>query len=285
MKKPEAIFLDMDGTLLREDNFVSDETMATIDAVRRAGIPVFIATGRGQGEILTRAPKGFTVDGIISSNGMTGYLGEELLFQHTLDFPLVKEVIQAAGEHNMYYEVFPTTGEGVALKKDQPMLAAEISGEKPADILGSEWRERLEALDGGITWVDTIEDVGYSKFYCFSKDKEKLAKWKMTLEEIHQRYPFSTSSSTQANIEIMVTEKNKATGIKDILTKINVKPEHILVMGDSFNDVPMFEYAGYAVAMKNAPDELKQMADDVTALTNDEDGVSAYLKTHILNNG
>lgn len=282
MKQPQAIFLDMDGTLLREDNYVSEETMTTIHQVRDQGIPVFIATGRGQSEILTRAPEGFCVDGIISSNGMTGYLGEELLFQHTLDFSLVKEVIASARELGIYYEVFPTTGEGVALKQDQAMLEAEISGEKPNDILGSEWNERVEAIGGGITWVDEINDVGYSKFYCFSKDQTKLAKWKSRLDEIHARYPFSTSSSTPANVEIMVTEKNKATGIQDILARLNIDPADILVMGDSFNDVPMFEYAGYSVAMKNAPDALKAMTDDVTRFTNDENGVSDYLKTHIL---
>ncbi|GEM03248.1 haloacid dehalogenase [Halolactibacillus miurensis] len=282
MRQPKAIFLDMDGTLLREDNYVSEETMTTIQQVRAKDIPVFIATGRGQSEILTRAPVGFEVDGIISSNGMTGYLGEELLFQHTLDFPLVKDVIAAARELNIYYEVFPTTGEGVALKQDQAMLKAEISGEKPADILGSEWNERVEAIGGGITWVDEVKDIGYSKFYCFSKDASKLDQWKARLNEIHARYPFSTSSSTPANVEIMVTEKNKATGIQAVLTKLNIDPADILVMGDSFNDVPMFEYAGFSVAMKNAPDELKAMTDDVTRLTNDENGVSDYLNTHIL---
>ncbi|GEM01559.1 hypothetical protein SAMN05421839_1124 [Halolactibacillus halophilus] len=282
MKQPQAIFLDMDGTLLREDNYVSEETMTTIHQVRDQGIPVFIATGRGQSEILTRTPEGFCVDGIISSNGMTGYLDEELLFQHTLDFSLVKEVIEAARELEIYYEVFPTTGEGVALIQDQATLEAEISGEKPADILGSEWNERVEAISGGITWVDEIKDVGYSKFYCFSKDQKKIAQWKSRLNEIHARYPFSTSSSTPANVEIMVTEKNKATGIQGILTRLNIDPANILVMGDSFNDVPMFEYAGYSVAMKNAPDQLKAMTDDVTRFTNDENGVSDYLKTHVL---
>lgn len=282
MEQPQAIFLDMDGTLLTEDNYVSEESAATIRRVREKGIPVFIATGRGQSEIVPRVPQGFIVDGVISSNGMTGYLGEELLFQHTLDFALVKEIIDAARELKVYYELFPTSGECIALNQDYTILKEEIDGEKPASVLGSEWKERVKAINDEINWVDMIEDVGYSKFYCFSKEEKKLAKWKERLEQIHTRFPFSTSSSSSANIEIMVTKKNKATGIQTILKKINVKNEDILVMGDSFNDVPMFEYAGFSVAMKNAPDALKEIADDVTRLTNDENGVSDYLKTHIL---
>nr|WP_255349939.1 HAD-IIB family hydrolase [Halolactibacillus sp. JCM 19043] len=65
MRQPKAIFLDMDGTLLREDNYVSEETMTTIQQVRAKDIPVFIATGRGQSEILTRAPLDLKLTGLL----------------------------------------------------------------------------------------------------------------------------------------------------------------------------------------------------------------------------
>lgn len=75
MRKPKAIFLDMDGTMLNNYNRVTDNTKSVIDKLRESGIYVFIVTGRGKNEIFQTAPDGFEVDGVISSNGMIGYLG------------------------------------------------------------------------------------------------------------------------------------------------------------------------------------------------------------------
>ena len=57
--------------------------------------------------------------------------------------------------------------------------------------------------------------------------------------------------------------------------KINLKDS--IAIGDSFNDLTMFETVGHSVAMGNAPDEIKKMVDEVTD-TNNEDGVAKFLE-------
>ena len=52
-----------------------------------------------------------------------------------------------------------------------------------------------------------------------------------------------------------------------------------MAIGDNFNDMDMIEYAGIGVAMGNAPDEVKAVADEVT-LSNDEDGLKYTLEKH-----
>lgn len=282
MQLPKAIFLDMDGTLLNSENNLPVKNMEVIDRLREKGVKVFVATGRGQKEIFPRAPKGFALDGVISSNGMTGYMGEAKLFEHTLPHTLVEQVINLARQHQVYYELFPTSGEAYVEACDRDMLASEIVGDKPAGVQISEWSERLESLAGGITWVNQLDDLGYSKFYTFSKDTAKISQWQAVLAELQKTEPFSTSQSSPYNVEIMVDQKNKATGIKDVLERLAIAPADILVMGDSFNDKPMFEYAGFSVAMKNAPEEMKALADDVTAYSNDEEGVYHYLTDKFL---
>ncbi|WP_440897809.1 Cof-type HAD-IIB family hydrolase [Amphibacillus sp. Q70] len=277
MIEPKAIFLDMDGTLLASDNRVSQTTKLIIDQIREKGIYVFIATGRAKREIFTTAPTGFEVDGVISSNGMTGYLGTKKLFEHTLPFPLVEKVVQLARENQVYYELFPTEGLPRVEQVDQTMLLKEVEDPKP-DVVGiSEWIERKEAIETGINWVDQIEPDKYSKFYCFSRNHEKIELWQRILEELNQTIPFSMSSSTLHNIEIMVANKNKATGIQHFLEHLNLTPDQILAMGDSYNDESMFKLAGHTVAMKNAPIEVQAMTDEVTSYTNDEEGVYHYL--------
>ncbi|NLJ19249.1 HAD hydrolase family protein, partial [Globicatella sulfidifaciens] len=53
--------------------------------------------------------------------------------------------------------------------------------------------------------------------------------------------------------------------------------DNILAFGDENNDLEMLEYAGLGVAMKNATEEIKAAANDITRLTNDEDGLADYL--------
>ncbi|SDB82188.1 hypothetical protein SAMN05421734_101182 [Pelagirhabdus alkalitolerans] len=280
---PKAIFLDMDGTLLNYQNRITKRTKEAIDRVREKGIYVFIATGRGKDEIYPATPEGFEVDGIISSNGMIGYLNDQCLFEHTLPFNVVQTLVEKARVSNIYYEVFPTSGRGRVEQKDRPMLEANIAGEKATTLGINEWNERLEAIDGTIEWVDKLANEGYSKFYFFSNDQDEMEKWKKELSELQDALPFSMSSSTDHNVEVMVEGKNKATGIQDCLSHLKIDAKDSLAIGDSYNDVEMLKMIGYSVAMKNAPEPIKALADTVTDLSNEEEGVADYLEKHILN--
>ena len=53
----------------------------------------------------------------------------------------------------------------------------------------------------------------------------------------------------------------------------------MIAIGDNYNDMDMLQYAGVGIAMGNAPDIVKEKADDITA-TNDEDGVAKALEKY-----
>lgn len=277
LAEPKAIFLDMDGTILDHHNQVSQNTKVVIDKLRAKGIPVFIATGRSREEIFPIVPEGFTVDGIISSNGMTVYLGDEKIKEHSLSLELVNEIIEKAHKNDVYYELFPAVGERLVLKEHQSILDAEIEDPQPESVGINEWLSRKEAMDGQIKWVDSIEEQAFSKFYCFSKSKAHINKWIAILDVLKEKTAFTTSSSSEHNVEIMVANVNKGTSIQLILDHLNIPADEILVMGDSHNDLPMFALAGQTVAMKNAAPDIKEIVDEVTEHTCDEDGVYHYL--------
>lgn len=282
MQKPKAIFLDMDGTLLNNYNRVTEKTKDVIHQIRQSGIYVFIVTGRGKNEIFPTAPEDFEVDGVISSNGMTGYLGDRKLFEHTLPEDVVEEVIKLAREHKIYYEIFPIEGNQLVEREDKSTLLAEMTEPMPDTVGVNEWRERVDALDGLIQWVDKVPKGKYSKFYFFSRDPEKMKKWIAVLEKLLNELPFSMTFSSLNNVEVMVKDKDKGTGIKDLIDELGISADDILAVGDSFNDVGMFNLAGHTVAMKNSPDEIKEMTDEVTEFTNDEEGIYHYLKRFVL---
>ncbi|MFZ8263054.1 HAD family hydrolase, partial [Staphylococcus aureus] len=72
MDNVKAIFLDMDGTILHENNQASTYTKDVINQLREKGYKVFLATGRSHSEIHHLVPQDFAVNGIISSNGTIG---------------------------------------------------------------------------------------------------------------------------------------------------------------------------------------------------------------------
>jgi Cof subfamily protein (haloacid dehalogenase superfamily) len=275
--KPKAIFLDMDGTILNRYNKVSVATKEIIDDLRTQGIFVFIATGRAFDEIEELVPEGFKVDGCITSNGMAGYVEGEAVFKHSLSLELVKTIIKKARKNKVYYELFPYDAQRMTLKQDKQYVEEEIRDPKPDSVEINEWLSRKNALKEEIAWKEHVEGSEFSKFYFFARTKEHINKWKDELNELKKEIDFTTSTSSNHNVEVMVANVNKATGIKQMLNHFGVAADEILAIGDSNNDLPMFQFVSHAVAMKNAPASIQEIVDDVTEFTCDEDGVYHYL--------
>lgn len=275
--KPKAIFLDMDGTILTSFNKVSLKTKEIIDNLREQGIFVFIATGRAFDEIAELVPEGFQVDGFITSNGMAGYIGDKPVFQHSLSRELVETVIEKARQNKIYYELFPYDSARITLNQDKDYVEHEVRDPQPEGVEINEWLSRKQAIKEEIAWKDSIEGNMFSKFYFFARTKEHINEWKDILNELKQETDFTTSTSSSHNVELMFANVNKATGIKQMLAHFGILKEDILAIGDSYNDLPMFEFVDYAVAMKNAAEPIKKIINDVTEFTCDEDGVYQYL--------
>ena len=77
--------------------------------------------------------------------------------------------------------------------------------------------------------------------------------------------------------EIIRAGMNKAIGLQKIASHYNIPQDRIIAFGDEDNDLEMLQYAGHGVAMGNATDEVKNVANKKTK-TNEEDGIAYYLK-------
>ena len=82
-------------------------------------------------------------------------------------------------------------------------------------------------------------------------------------------------------IATAVTDKtSKWNAILDLCNKLKIKPEDVMTIGDSGNDYEMIKKAGIGVAMGNAFDEVKDVANCITDSIN-EDGFYNYIKNNI----
>ena len=78
-------------------------------------------------------------------------------------------------------------------------------------------------------------------------------------------------------LEVMDKRGSKSNAVKFVSERLKLDPSEIIAMGDNYNDIEMIKFAGMGVAMGNAPDDIKAIADYVTD-TNNEDGVRKALE-------
>ncbi|WP_381419519.1 HAD family hydrolase [Staphylococcus hyicus] len=283
MKNVSAIFLDMDGTLLHENNRASVKTADVITKLRDAGFRVFLATGRAYEEIYMLIPKGLEFDGIISSNGTLGHIQKNVLFEHDLSEAAVKSIVHKAKSAGIYYEIFPFNEPRFALTEDQDWMLNMVQGEKPHQVAESEWLSRHEAIKDKLTWRHEIpEGLAYSKIYLFHPRLQTIKAFKDVMQEQHEALKIEVSNSTHNNVETMKLGINKGTGIKEMCEYYNIDIGQTLVMGDSDNDRTMFEVGAYTVAMKNAKPHIKALTQYETEFDNNEDGAALFLEKHFL---
>jgi Cof subfamily protein (haloacid dehalogenase superfamily) len=89
------------------------------------------------------------------------------------------------------------------------------------------------------------------------------------------------TSSDSMLLDIIAAGADKGTGVQNLARLMGLDKEEICVFGDYHNDIPMFEAAGFSVAMGNAEDEVKNRATVITG-SNDEDGVALAINKYFL---
>ena len=258
---PKLIATDLDGTLVRNDDTVSDYTHEVLGRVRAAGIRIVGATGRGprltslvrndirDADFLVLAQGGWVID---QQDGA-------ILRSERLPGPDL-----AGALADLEAEAGPLSVMVEALEHDDSPLWGDYDPHWRYPVV-VERRTRAECLTG-----DVIKAFARS----FTHDVDDL------LAVAQRVVPPHVASVTQAGlnyIEICPPQVDKGTGLAVVAQAVGVDPADVLVFGDMPNDLSMFAWAGWSrVAVQNAHPTLLAAADEVT-LTNDQDGVAVYL--------
>ena len=111
----------------------------------------------------------------------------------------------------------------------------------------------------------------------FASDPEsirKLGQYAKTRYYGRENYFLATNS---IYLEIMPSGVSKASGLHDLCALMSKSMKNTVVIGDYYNDLEIMREAGYAVAVANAPAEVKAAADHVTTCTCAEGAVGEYL--------
>lgn len=275
---------DLDGTLLNSEHELTEHSKQTLKRAMAMNIPVCIATGRSYEDILQIFSDFEAKPYIISSNGASLYdiNGDKL---HGVSIPLdqVREIITYLKANNLQFEVADdeytyVTQWGIDLLKKELEDVGAIDQRKKTelknDVLG------IVMSQGNLKIVSSIDDiidqvVAANSVSSISAYLNKIqnAKAYFTMDK-----RIRTFSSWKYNFEMTNRETSKGIALKVLCEKLNIDLKDVVTVGDNYNDLSMLKISGYKVAMENAVDNVKSLADQVIK-SNDEEGVSELLNT------
>jgi len=263
----KAVFIDMDGTLLSSDHSVSKANRQAIQGLLKKGVLVVLISARPLHGILPISKSVVTDDmPIVSLNG--GYIlhKEEIIYQAAVslqDAASVHNELKGYDVSPIYYSQMDWYAEidNDRIKKEQKITPITINIQPFADT--------LDIWDAKKTGPNKILIAG-------NKDMIKIIEAR--LNELHGR-KLNIYKSQSTYLEVMSQDASKAKAIQLLIKKYGIDQKEIIAIGDNYNDKGMIEFAGMGIAMGNAPEEIKLVADYVTD-TNNNDGVAKALHHH-----
>jgi len=259
------IALDLDGTVLLEDESLSPGVVEAIEHAHRAGHEVMVATGRswdgtrGILRVLEIAP-----EYVVCSNGavvLRRVDGDDLRYEHfrveTFDptevltqlrvhLPDARYLVELPDGERLYTEYLDDWN----LVEAQRVTFEELGARPVCRVVV------VAPEHGEQEFVDLVAGIG-----------------------LHQ---VSYSVGWTAWLDIAPQDVDKSTGLELVRTELGIEPAHVLVIGDGRNDLGMFRWAllngGRAVAMAQGPQEVRDAAGEITASVQ-TGGVAAVLRS------
>lgn len=244
-----AVFFDIDDTLRRfDDGYIPDSVPFLFKVLKDKGIFVGIASGRAYYGVVPEI-RALEPDCYITVNGSF--------------------IVNADGQ--TIYEK-PISADAVA---------AFVNWAKAADIDYGMVSARKAVVSGRTPVVDQAITPVYGELEVAPDFHQTQAIYQMwTFETVGDRLALPDDLTESLRMvrwhehssDVFDKDSSKATGVAALVEKLDLQPENILVFGDGLNDIELFEYAGLAVAMGGAHDEVKKRADFITKNL-EEDGI------------
>lgn len=271
----KMLVLDLDGTLLNDEKNIPEENVKAINKLyedfgvipviataRPLEVAKFIAEQGGEafgkyiiatnGAILWEAETGKTVSRSLSKAQITRLV--EVCEENGLEYEFMTTKCEVADSKYSYRRVIDPMYDnmGVPFNYQSNMREYILEQVEPIPLFAVNGTE--EELYEAMKELQTIQGLQISDL-CIRTTPEKDPEGKI---------------KTLGYFDIMREGVTKASAIEMLAEKLNIDKKEIIAVGDGGNDKEMLEVAGLKVAMKNAKDSLKEIADVITPVDNNE---------------
>ena len=261
--RPEALFLDIDGTILKSDHSMSLRVADAIEALRAAGTLICLATGRSWEALKPLYDRMGLKGPAICYNGAMIVEGPEgnVVFEQDLGDEVSRAAITEAKARNM--EMVGYWHSKLLYEKKGPEVEAYVSRVK---------------IPGGSVDFSSLEKLEFTKTIIFS-EHEMLEPLKADFEKRFSSDKLSATYSDLRFLEFMGGNIDKGRGLVEVCRIHGINPENSTAMGDWWNDLALLQAAGDAWVMGGASDEMKALfSSDRIALSVEEDGAALVME-------
>lgn len=261
LKGIKLIVADLDGTLLKSDKSLDDNIK---DVISGQDYKFTIASGRSM-VLVKKFISELNIDlPYITNNGAEIYQSDACVKQYSIPDEEVRFILNLVQEFDLECHA---NAENCIYTMDKIDLILPF-------------RKRFE---GVLPIVDnaSIHEVcanTINKIMCIDKDLNKVQEFanKINLycEHVH-------CERAEGNAFVMVNRQaSKGLALKNLLKLLHISSEEVVVFGDNYNDVSMFEAVKYSVCMENADNDVKNKATFICS-SNDLNGVSDFIQKYI----
>lgn len=288
----KVIAMDMDGTLLRSDNTISDYTKKVLLDVQKQGIQLVLASGRSYRKLLSYAKE-------LQMDTFGGYLIEVngvALYDVATNKREVYHQLEHAQLQEIFNEVKGYGAEIIGLSDDgmYDYIPEDMMEEKRLYRKEHQLSDDYPWTAGTFTFISDNR-IGYPNQHTI-KDASDLPKSLNKMIVAHHPHVMKVIASKIKELlsdrywlgltapgwlEIMPKGVTKGSGILNLSKQLHIPLSNMMAFGDGENDIEMLESVGYGVAMENALPNILDIAQD-TCPSNNEDGVAQKIESMIL---
>ena len=262
MQNKWLIAVDLDGTLFGADHQVSERTLAALCAVDQRDHAIVVVTGRSAYSAVPRLTSIPTHARLVCSNGAYEY--------------------DRFGKTKCWSESF-SAGSTIQLRRRilEALPNASFGWESEA---GHGFEDKFLKEAGGANTLEqggTSEKLGLSSVFKLYVRTPQLVRGdlqRMLVPVLDGQAEVSTSGAPF--VELTVPGIDKASGLARVAADLGFTASRTIAFGDNLNDVSMLSWAFEGVAMGNALDEVKAIANTL-ALNNTDDGVAKLLEDRL----
>ena len=269
------IALDLDGTLLNSQKQLSPRNLAALTRTAELGTEIVPATGRffgGLPEAVRALPflhYAVTINGAF----VCGLPGGAPIYKAEIPWRDAVSLLRYLDEWGVVYDCYADNAAWITASM------RERVHEYVRDPIYLDLIQRLREPVEDLAAFLTERKLDVQKVQVYPGDPEKRL---ALLRAMPEAFPAMLATSSIAeNVEINAAAANKGQALLALAGHLGLRPEQTMAFGDGLNDVTMLRDAGVGVAMGNAADEVKAVADVVTASC-DEDGVAQTLERLLL---
>ncbi len=255
MKKVKIVFTDLDSTLTKEKGKIDIKNKIIFEKLKNIGIPVVINTGRPLPYIIPICKQFMTSNYVISSNGAEIYniSAKKIIFRDVISKDNLKKLDEFVKKYDLFFM---------------------------ANSIDKRYTNKDDSL--GFVKIDSLDDIeeDISQVVLESYDIESMKKLRKSVEdETDLKIANKTKHITKNKLlyyDVVNNTVSKGNALKKLCDYLGIESDRAMAIGDSDNDIEMLKSSGYKVAVANATENLKKVADIVT-LSNKQNGVEIIL--------